>query len=202
MGEVDHDEMMEYMQIIRKSSQQLLEKIKSIILISTLDSDDIPVILELVSIKRIFNEIEAFYKAAEEEGGQTVLNRLVFIVPNENDIYAKTDFEKVKLVLQQLIDNALKFSHQGTVEVGCKQTGKNQLEFYVSDTGIGIPEDKKDFVFDLFRMVDESPRRQYGGSGLGLYIVKRLLTLMNTPINLKSKVGVGTRVSFILNPNT
>jgi len=202
MGDVDLDEVMEYMQVIRKSSRQLLDKIKNIIFISNLDSDDIPVILELVSVKRIFSEIKDIYKDTELEAGQSAIDRLSFIYPEEDDIFAKTDFEKIKQVLQQLINNALKFSHHGTVEVGCKKIDENNIECYVSDTGIGVPEDKKEIVFDLFRMVDESPGRQYGGSGLGLYIVKRVLSLLNIPVHLKSEVGVGTRVSFTMEINS
>jgi hypothetical protein len=202
MGEVDHEEMMEYMGIIRKSSLQLLEKIKRIIYVSTLNSANIPLQLELMPVTRIFNELEAIYKDAEDVDEQSALNRLKFIYSGENDIFVKTDVEKVKQVLQQLIDNALKFSYPEAVEIGCLQLDENQIELYVSDSGIGIPEDKKDIVFELFRMADESPSRQHGGSGLGLYIVKRLLTLMNTTVSLKSEIGVGTRVSFILNTNT
>jgi signal transduction histidine kinase len=197
MGDVDPVEMTEYMQIIRKSSLQLLEKIKDIIFVSTLDADEKPLIIQTVSVKNIFSTIETFYREIDDERNSE-LTELIFNCPVANDIYLDTDVEKVIHTLKKLIDNALKFTQQGSVEVGCLQPNDNEIEFYVRDTGIGIPSDKFDIIFELFRMGDDSPGRQYGGSGLGLYIAHRLLTLLGATIDLRSDVGTGTRISFTL----
>jgi signal transduction histidine kinase len=87
------------------------------------------------------------------------LRNLFSITLTNNDIQFRTDIEKVIRVLKKLIDNALKFTPQGTVEVGCRQIDETQIGFYVADTGIGIPSDKYDVVFELFRQADESTSR-------------------------------------------
>lgn len=198
LGEVNMEEMMEYMQIIRKSSLQLLEKIKDIIFISTLDGEDIPVILQTASASDILHKIETFYNEIDDERRQG-LTHLIVKYPGPGDFEFQTDAEKVIQVLKKLTDNALKFTPHGSVEVGCQQLGENKIGFYVADTGIGIPSDKFEVIFELFRQADESTSRQYGGSGLGLYIVKRLSKLLDASINVQSEVGTGTRISLTLN---
>lgn len=200
MGDVSLDEMMEYMQIIRKSGLQLLEKIKDIIFISTLDAADIPVILQSVSVNNIFTNVETFYREVDDEIG-TGPTELVFNHSETKHINFISDAEKINQILKKLIDNALKFTQQGVVEVGCIRLNEHHIEFYVSDTGIGIPSDKFDIIFKLFRMANETPEKQHGGSGLGLYIVHRLITLLGTRIKLQSEVGSGTRISFTLDLN-
>ncbi|RYF20945.1 MAG: response regulator, partial [Flavobacteriales bacterium] len=103
-------------------------------------------------------------------------------------------------ILSNLIENAVKFTVNGNVKIliktikNCKESVN--LQFIISDTGIGIPLDKQGLIFDSFAQASTSSTREYGGTGLGLTIVKNLLTLLNSNIKIKSKVGEGTSFEF------
>ena len=105
----------------------------------------------------------------------------------------RTDAEKLRAILQNLVNNALKFTETGTVRVAANELplGKG-IELTVVDTGIGIPADKIDTVFGMFQQADNSSTRGYGGVGLGLYIVKNFTELLSGTISVRSEIGKGT----------
>ena len=102
-----------------------------------------------------------------------------------------TDDEKLKAVIQNLINNAVKFTERGTISVSVKNVG-DTLEIRVEDTGLGIPKQKLKSVFDMFQQVDSSTTRRHGGIGLGLYIVKTFTELLGGRVVLDSEVGKGS----------
>ncbi len=107
----------------------------------------------------------------------------------------RTDLAKVNQVLFLLLDNAAKFTEKGRIEIAVAvQDGR--LRCAISDTGIGICADDRQFVFDEFYQVDETSSSRYRGAGLGLTLVRDLLTLLDGELELLSEVGRGTRVSF------
>ncbi|MBI4523502.1 MAG: hybrid sensor histidine kinase/response regulator [Deltaproteobacteria bacterium] len=104
-----------------------------------------------------------------------------------------TDGKKIHEILRILIANAIKFTERGTVSVSIHQfSDSSTVEFEVSDTGVGIPEEKRSVIFDMFRQADNSETRSYGGIGLGLYIVKNYVEMLNGSIDLESEPGVGS----------
>jgi signal transduction histidine kinase len=103
----------------------------------------------------------------------------------------RSDRVKLKVVLKNLIDNAFKFSEQGAVRL-LAAARNGGVEFAVSDTGIGIPAEAVGDIFESFRQVDNSLTRPYGGAGLGLYIVRRLLELLGGAVTVESEVGRGS----------
>lgn len=114
-----------------------------------------------------------------------------------------SDPDRIKEVLLNLLSNAIKFTEKrGMIKIGFKMpdesTEECSLEFFVEDTGIGIPEDKREKIFDRFFKADHRTFVEYGGSGLGLSICKRLVELMGGKINLTSEVGKGSRFSFTI----
>ena len=113
------------------------------------------------------------------------------------------DPTKLSQIFINLINNALKFTKNGEVKVIAKvvETGDDysRINFAVSDTGIGIPEDKQETIFESFSQGSIEINRKYGGTGLGLTIVKKIVDLLGGEINLKSEVGVGTTFDFELN---
>jgi CheY-like chemotaxis protein len=116
-----------------------------------------------------------------------------------------TDPHRLKQILNNLLENAFKFTPNGSIEFGCnliKVQGTKDpgfLQFFVKDTGIGIPADKYELIFDRFCQADDSiTARQYGGTGLGLSIVKGIVLLMHGKIWLESKENVGTTFYFTL----
>ena len=113
------------------------------------------------------------------------------------------DEERLREILFNLVGNALKFTEQGEVAVTAKLTSQNGLSsakvrLTISDTGIGIPEERLEYLFLPFTQADGSHTRKYGGTGLGLSIVKRLAELMEGELNIQSKQGVGTTVTIQL----
>jgi signal transduction histidine kinase/ActR/RegA family two-component response regulator len=104
---------------------------------------------------------------------------------------------RIGQVLLNLIDNAIKFTGQGEVRVSVRNSG-DQLEFTVSDTGVGIPEEKREIIFQRFSQADGSFTRQYGGAGLGLAIVRGLVELMGGQIGVRDRTGGGSTFFFAL----
>lgn len=108
------------------------------------------------------------------------------------DIEIESDEYRVKQVLTNLVNNAVKFTESGYVEIGYKLKDPNTIQFFVRDSGIGIPKEYHQKVFERFSQVDQSFTRKYGGNGLGLTISKQLVELLGGEIYLESVVGVGT----------
>ncbi|MDX9941046.1 MAG: response regulator [Bacteroidales bacterium] len=110
------------------------------------------------------------------------------------------DEKKICQVLNNLLSNALKFTNEGKIETGVinksAQKENIRLEFYVKDTGIGVKDEDIPLMFESFRQLDISSRKEYQGTGLGLNIVKSLVEMMNGEVKFESEYGVGSRVSF------
>jgi signal transduction histidine kinase len=96
------------------------------------------------------------------------------------------------------VTNAVKFTDQGSVTVKFDRVDNARWSLQVSDTGIGIPPDQQPYIFDMFRQVEGLTTRKQGGAGLGLSIVKQLVTLMGGTIQLASRVGAGTTFTIVL----
>jgi signal transduction histidine kinase len=108
-----------------------------------------------------------------------------------------TDRDKVKQILMNLLSNAVKFTHTGTITLtACSHKGK--LSIAVADTGIGIPEEALQHIFEEFRQVDSSTTREYGGTGLGLAISQQFARLMGGDIAVQSTIGVGSTFTLTL----
>ncbi len=105
-----------------------------------------------------------------------------------------TDEDKLKHILHNLLNNAIKFTENGTVTVSVRHLPEdNRMQFEVADTGVGIANDNLNIIFEMFRQVDSSETRMYGGIGLGLYIVNRYTALLGGTVEVKSEVGKGSR---------
>jgi signal transduction histidine kinase len=108
------------------------------------------------------------------------------------------DPDRVEQILHHLIENAMKFTEAGSIDVRAYRPNDGRWVMQVADTGIGIPEEAQEYVFDPFRQVDESVTRRYGGIGLGLAIVRQLTVLMGGEVALESEVGRGSTFTVIL----
>jgi signal transduction histidine kinase len=84
---------------------------------------------------------------------------------------------RLQQVLWHILDNAVKFTREGAIHYGCRENHQNMI-FYVDDSGIGIPEEQKEIVFEKFRQLDQSAKRKYGGTGLGLYYARKIAEMM------------------------
>jgi signal transduction histidine kinase/FixJ family two-component response regulator len=139
--------------------------------------------------------VKALELKANEKG-----NRLVLALPDTMHEWVTSDLVRLNQIMFNLIANACKFTHDGVIKVGYTELRSNEKEVYatisVEDTGIGIAEDKQSVIFESFTQANTNTTRKYGGSGLGLVITKRLLSLLGSDIQLRSELGVGSCFYF------
>lgn len=183
-----------YASIIKSRSYDLLRIIEDILDVSRIEVGQLSIMEAPTNIAHTLHEIFEFYKeklTASEQ--QSAIDLKLKIDTPVNQLYVVTDEQRLKQVLNNLMDNALKFTHQGTVELGCQRTPNHTLTFYVRDTGIGIAPEKLGIVFDRFRQAEDAMTvKQYGGTGLGLSIVKGLVELLGGRVWVKSEPGKGS----------
>lgn len=182
----------EFIQHIITSGNQLLNIISDIVDISKIESGEIVIRKTELPAKKLLDEIRALHILKVESR----LLHFRFAYPeNITEITILADKERLHQVFNNLISNALKFTSEGYLEVGCRPHGQ-MLEFYVKDTGIGIDPKFHAKVFERFRQVETAFTRKVGGNGLGLAITKNLIELMGGEIWLESEQGKGSTFFF------
>ncbi len=198
-------EQEEFVEVIRKSSEDLISIVNDILDISKMESGNIE--LEEVS----FSPIEEFENVIETYAVNASKKEIDFSLWIDPMLSLKTlrgDATKIKQVLINLISNAVKFTdNNGIIDVridivepkdGLSDSNKEEIRFSVKDTGIGISDEQKDRVFDVFTQADISTSRKYGGTGLGLAISSKLVKLLGGFLILESEIGKGSTFSFTL----
>ena len=184
----------EYAQLIETSGNNLLSIINDILDISKIEAGQVEVKKTVFSAKTMIQIIhKEFEWKAAEKGVQL---RLGPTLPDD-DLLVESDEIKIRQVLTNFIGNALKFTDKGYIEIGCK-VARHEIQFYVTDTGIGIPEKYHKHLFDRFRQVETTPTRKYGGNGLGLAISKNLIELLGGTIGVESAPEKGSTFFFTL----
>lgn len=176
----------ETVQRIGRSARQLLELINTTLDLSRLEAGRLPVEVHQIQLRDLTAEVAAETQELQENSGLQFVWHL-----GDAPLPLRTDALKLKVILKNLIGNAVKFTPHGTVtvEIGASDGG---LAICVSDTGIGMsPEDVR-IIFEPFRQAERSIGSRYGGVGLGLHIVQRLLTLLDGSITVTSEVGKGS----------
>jgi signal transduction histidine kinase len=181
-----------YISIIEKSGRRMLNIINDIIDISKIESGLMTVNTSKSNINKQIEYIYTFFKPEVEEIGMEL-----FVKNTLSDELAivNTDREKVYAILINLVKNAIKFSKVGFIEFGYEKKGA-WLEFYVKDTGIGIPKEKQKTIFDRFIQADSSTVKAFSGTGLGLSISKSYVEMLGGKIWVESTVGVGSTFYF------
>jgi PAS domain S-box-containing protein len=174
------------LQAIERSGRGLFELVTALLDVSRLEAGRLPMTVTAVDVARLMAEIEAeTTKLSEAKPHVTVTWSLAPTIPPLH-----TDRVKLKIVLKNLIGNALKFTEAGEVTITTRVLNDG-VEFSIADTGIGIAPEVQTMMFEMFRQGDSSTTRQYEGAGLGLYIVKRMLELLGGTITVESAVGAG-----------
>jgi len=188
----------QFIEIVNKSSERLLSTINDIIEISKIDSNQVEVNPEPVNICAI---MEHQYKAHREKAiaKGLVLKVQTQQVPENTSLI--TDKTMLSNIISILLNNAVKFTNEGTIELGCF-IEQSSLVGYVKDTGIGIPPDRLEAIFDRFVNADLELSRPYEGSGLGLAIVKSYLSLLKGTIRVESEEDKGSVFYFTLPLNS
>ncbi len=194
--DVDEEQSNYYIDIINSKGRDLLRIISDIIDISRIEAGDLFIKMEPVEIFPFVREIYYEFRDDTQVKNRNNLQFRLNIPEPPQKIIVNTDPSRLKQVLVNLIQNAIKFTPKGFVEIGFEIIEKNNIRFFVRDSGIGIPENKKKIIFDRFRQIDDSHTREYGGTGLGLAICKNLLELMNCELSLDSKEDRGSEFRF------
>jgi signal transduction histidine kinase/CheY-like chemotaxis protein/HPt (histidine-containing phosphotransfer) domain-containing protein len=195
-------EQRDYLQTIRLSSDQLLAVINDILDFSKIESGKLELESEPLSLRAAVEEAcDIAAPRAREKGLELIID-----VPESGEhavpAAVKSDITRLRQVLINLINNAVKFTATGEVAVHVRQLaaddgqGRAVLEFRVTDTGIGIPPERVNSLFEAFTQVDASTTRKYGGTGLGLAICKRLVEMMGGQIGVESTPGRGSTFWF------
>jgi PAS domain S-box-containing protein len=188
------DQYLNYIHIIEKSGHRMLSIINDIIDIAKIESGVMKVSKTTSNINEQIEYIYAFFKPEAEAKGlkMSLLNTLPAI-----DATIFTDKEKLYAILTNLVKNAIKFTEKGSIAIGYDKKG-DWIEFFVSDTGIGIPEDRLEAIFERFIQADISDTMARQGAGLGLGITRAYVEMLGGKISVVSEEGVGSTFFFSL----
>jgi signal transduction histidine kinase len=179
---------------IDSNSRHLLALINDILDITRIEAGRMPLNLSTFRFPELVDEVMSELEPIIKRSNLVVSARMPRSLPS-----LKSDRQKVKQIVLNLLSNALKFTPAGSVTISATHNGKNRfVDIAVKDTGVGIPPDDQVKVFEDFRQLDSSPARGYGGTGLGLSICRRLSQMLGGTIELESEPGRGSTFTLRL----
>jgi len=178
-------EQQKYIGIIEKSGARMLNIINDIICISKVESGQMEICISNTNVNEQMEDIFTFFKQ-EAEQKKLLFSYRTALSSKESII--QTDSEKVFAILTNLVKNAIKFTKTGSIEFGCEKKGK-YLEFFVKDTGVGVPKEQQEIIFERFRQGSELLTRNYEGAGLGLAISRAYVEMLGGKIRVESNLG-------------
>ncbi|CAM4426137.1 MAG: Aerobic respiration control sensor protein ArcB [Legionellaceae bacterium] len=183
-------EKIEFIKGIKHSGEKLLFLLNEILDFSHLEEGNIAIQKKEFNLKELVNDIKSILSIQAQEKNIYFIVEYSISIP-QNII---SDSHRIHRIIFNLANNALKFTHQGKIEIRVDWIEDNNSGILISvkDTGIGIPEDKFNIIFDRFTRLEASHKGRYEGTGLGLGIVKQFLTDLGGDISIKSEVGVGS----------
>ncbi|MUP37474.1 response regulator [Labilibaculum euxinus] len=204
-GNLD-DEDIESIEIINKSGKDLLQLINEILDLSKIEAGKMTVHFENLGSDSIAQEILMNFKHQAEK------KKINFAIDIEEDFPKTIETDQLRLaqILKNLLSNAFKFTSKGTISVTMRKLTDQEIvrrddlkeietcAFVVTDTGVGIPDQKKDAIFEAFQQADGSTSRRYGGTGLGLSISKELSRMLGGEIHVESESGKGSTFTLLL----
>lgn len=190
--QLTEEKRIKYAEIINNSCKQLLSIVNDILDISRIETNQVQLYNEEINLVGLMNEIFDFYSPAVYKKGLEFRINYSGISDQAKLI---SDYLKIKQVLSNLLNNAIKYTEKGSIEIGCI-CRKCFVEFYIKDTGSGIKQEYHQVIFDRFRQADNKP--VIGGTGLGLAICKAYIEKLGGSISLESEFGSGSRFFFTL----
>lgn len=187
-------EHLRYLQTLKKSGENLLGIINDILDVSKMEAGKLDVEMEPVWLPEIIENVATMMQLAATEKGL----QLTYDIDSKIDFKFLSDGLRLNQIITNLVSNAIKFTSVGSVHIQAMYKKKNELQIVVSDTGLGIPKDKLNSIFEQYEQVRTKTQKKYKGTGLGLSISKRLVELMQGTISVKSKVNIGTTFTVTL----
>jgi PAS domain S-box-containing protein len=188
----------EFTEIIKISGNYLLEIINDILDLSKIESGQLTVNFEQCNLNELCNELTVYFGEFQIRLKKQHIELNLHPTNDSTKNTIITDKIKLRQILINLLNNAFKFTNSGKIEAGCKYNSQNNLVFYVSDSGMGIPKDKQSIIFERFVQLNQGSTKNIRGTGLGLSIVKGLVELMGGEIWIESEVNKGTTFYFTL----
>ena len=195
-----NQEQKDYLQLVRSSADSLLRVINDVLDFSKIEAGRLDLDQADFDLRETVNQTLKTLAVRAHKKGLELSSRIAPDVPE----MLSGDADRMRQVLVNLVGNAIKFTHKGSVLVDVGRDDRSmeadpfRLHFIVSDTGIGIPVEKQKVIFEAFSQVDGSTTRQYGGTGLGLTITKRLVEMMGGKVWVESELGKGSTFHFTL----
>ncbi len=196
--DINQEAKSKYVDIIKKSSEQLIRIIDDIIDFSKLESNQLKTLCNEFNLNGLMQEVyEYFINKINRFVKKPIVLNLEKSLDNPLALII-SDEHRIRQVLYYLLDNAIKFTDNGEITMGYVINEDEKIEIYIKDTGIGVPNDKQDIIFERFRQADEGHKRKYGGTGLGLSISRAIVNLLGGNIWVRSDLGAGSKFSFTI----
>ena len=186
-----------FSQIINQQGKHLLGIIESMFELSMLDAGEVKVKIEPFEIAGLFESLDQAAGQAQKKWNRSQLKVQYTPSKSTKGLMVFSDLSKLRQVLVNIVDNAIKFTLHGSVEYGFSVAG-DDLTIFVKDTGKGIDPENFNIIFAPFRQVDDSFSREFDGVGLGLSICKKMITLLDGEITVQSELGKGSTFSIVL----
>lgn len=184
-GVLSHEQT-DILKRINRNAQELYELITAMLDLSRLEAGRLPVDVKTVQLADLLAELRDETQEAQEQSGLHFIWQIAANLP-----LLHTDPGKLKVVIKNLLGNAIRFTTKGSITIDA-HAFREGVEICVTDTGIGIPQDALSLIFEPFQQVDNPRLPQHGGTGLGLHIVKRLLELLGGEVTVESEEGQGS----------
>jgi two-component system CheB/CheR fusion protein len=194
-GTIKEDEREEYISIINSSNETLLQLIDDILDVSMIEANQVKISREHFSVNELMRNLEKTYAAIlSKKRGNAV--KLKLNMPKDN-YWITSDPIRINQVIINLLNNAVKFTEKGSITFGFGPED-DKLRFFVKDTGIGIEKNHLNYLFDRFYKIEDNNKKLYRGTGIGLYLCKKITEMLGGTIHVKSELGKGSEFYFYL----
>lgn len=194
--DLSHELRVEYIEFIDRSGQYLLEIIDDIIDIAKIEANQLRIFKNNFNLVELLQSLQNFFDLAKKQRNKAHLKIIADIPDQKLDVFS--DKTRINQIFMNLIGNALKFTHQGSITFGYKNIGATNIQCYVKDTGIGIAPDQQHVIFDRFRQAEDFMSKQFEGTGLGLSISRGLVEMLGGQIWLESVPDKGSTFYFTI----
>jgi len=194
--ELSDEERLEYSQVIVDSGKRLLHIVNDILDISKLQSDTFKIMKSETKVNRLLDTLYSLFSQDKKIQEGQISFKLHKPLSDAHCIMY-TDSNRLNQIITNLLSNAIKFTEEGHIDFGYRVVG-DALNFYVEDSGIGVPDEMKEKIFEPFRQVEGHLVKEHGGTGLGLAISRKLTDLLGGKMTLESEEQKGSKFSFTL----
>ena len=192
------EQQKKFIDIIHSRTQHLLHIINDLVDVSKIEANQLTLNFQNFCLNDVMKEIYSVLSNEMKSREKDHIQLKLHLGLNYEESYIQSDFNRFRQIMDNLLKNAIKFTEKGTVKFGYEPWREGSLLFYVKDSGVGIPKDQQEYIFERFRQVDDATMEGREGTGLGLTISKNLVELLGGELWLKSKEGEGSVFYFTL----